>query len=351
MIYLYPIDDKGCGSYRLIWIVQALEAKYPELQGQFKVVMPGDDTSGGVVARVSGSGRNQRVTDLKVPDDCKAVVLQRPSKLMMGQSIPFLRRAGVKVIIELDDDLEAISPRHFAWGQMRAPGNHPGLLKASCKHADLVTASTPALIERYAPHGRGVVLPNFIPRHLLQQVDMTEPRWGTPPLTVGWPGSMSTHPDDLDVMGGAIAQVCRGNVRFKILGGGSPKDARRILGTNVEVSGTIDFDKWLSTIKQELDVGVAPLELSSFNEAKSNLKPLELSAAGVPFVCSPSREYKALGAGLVVPTNKPREWVKALTSLVKDKSLREHEIGRNHEIVQKNILEDHVDLWRDAWLS
>jgi glycosyltransferase involved in cell wall biosynthesis len=219
-------------------------------------------------------------------------------------------------------------------------GHDPRALRVACERADLVTASTPALLKKFAPHGRGMLLRNYLPKKLFRPEDVAkEPH-------IGWPGAITTHPDDLKVMGNALALL---GAPVRLVGGDSGNRAKAVLGVDpVEVTGNIPFDDWMDAVAT-IHTGVAPLELSGFNIAKSWLKPLEMAAAGVPFVASPTPEYEALGAGLIVRGNKPREWQKALRRLLTEPGLREHEIGRNREVAQKWVMEDHLDEWREAW--
>ncbi len=65
-------------------------------------------------------------------------------------------------------------------------------------------------------------------------------------------------------------------------------------------------------------IGLVPLSSASFNEAKSAIKGMEYAASGIPFVASPSPEYRWLqethDLGLVA--RKPAQWTKHLERLV-----------------------------------
>lgn len=333
--YLYPMDDTGCGSYRFYWPAEALIDAEPDLADRIKIVPAGDH--GGIQAHIVQG----RIKDITVPDDCETVVLQRPSSELMLQMIPLMQRGGIKVVVEIDDDLEALSARHPSWPLLRMPGHNPKVMRLACRVADLVTATTEALLERYAPHGRAALIPNCLPKRFLElELKSPEPE----DKSVGWPGSINTHPDDLAVLGTAPRRV---EVPWHIVGPLSDR-GKQLLGVEPSFTGSVPFREWLPAIST-LHTAVAPLALTRFNEAKSALKPLELAAARVPFACSPTPEYSRLGAGLIVRGNKPNEWVKALKRLLNEPGLREHEIGRNLEIARKWVIEDHIDAWRQAW--
>lgn len=188
----------------------------------------------------------------------------------------------------------------------------------------------------------------------------TAPRVGpTLPLRVGWPGSIITHPDDL---GPTLPALHRLSIAPLFALGPHPhptsehrrKPLARQPYSDMVFSGKIDFDEWLPYIAEHLDIGIAPLETSRFNEAKSWLKPLELAAAGTPFVASATSEYTQLKAGLLA--RKPNDWYRQLRTLLNDADLRQAEIERNRLIAQSHTYDNpHVmDDWAKVfapWLT
>jgi hypothetical protein len=99
-----------------------------------------------------------------------------------------------------------------------------------------------------------------------------------------------------------------------------------------------------------MDVGIVPLEDTDFNAAKSRLKGLEMAAVGVPFVASPRDEYQRLhrlGAGLLA--DRPRDWRRHLTRLVRDGDYREELADRGRAVAAAETYENHADRWWAAW--
>lgn len=329
MLYVQGMDVYACGHYRCYWpaamIGEGIHLGYPDDVG--------DD---GIRARIHPVTRT--VIDVTIPTDCDAVLVQRPTSIMLLDTIKALKRAGIRIIVEIDDDLAALSPRHPSWALLRMPGHSPTAFIEAAKIADRVVCSSAALLERYGGD-HGVLVPNFLPPHFygLEKSEDATPH-------VGWPGSVGTHPDDLAVMGNALTRL---KVPMKIVGP-PPRTGRTGLGVDIEYTGSVPFEEWIPAVSQ-IHTGVAPLEDTLFNTAKSSLKPLELAVAKVPFVCSPTREYLHLGAGLFA--GKPKEWERQLRRLLIDPVLRAEEVERNYEIAQKWALKDHVDLWRDAWMN
>jgi hypothetical protein len=100
----------------------------------------------------------------------------------------------------------------------------------------------------------------------------------------------------------------------------------------------------------KIGIGIAPLSDTRFNACKSWLKPLEMSALGVPWVASPRAEYArlhALGAGILA--ERPRVWYRELAALRESADLRAEVAGRGREAAEKLRLEDHAGDWLDAW--
>lgn len=329
MIYTYPMDLTGCGSYRILWPAALIGEN-------IRIVDPGDDA--GVQVSV---GRDNEVLDVSIPTDCDTVLVQRPTSTLVVNTLIALKRAGIKVIVEVDDDLMVLSPRHPSWELLRLPGNRPDAFVDACRMADRVIASTKELLRKYG-FGHGVYIPNYLPPHFFAAPDNS----ARVHPSIGWPGSISTHPDDLSVLGNALTGL---GVPVRIVGPSSTR-GRTLLGVDVDFTGSVEFKDWIPAVSQ-IHTGIAPLALTPFNKAKSSIKPIEMAVARVPFVCSPTDEYVATGAGLVARDNKPREWAKLLRRLLNEPGLREHEIGRNYEVAQKWALEDHLDEWRDAWFA
>lgn len=281
------------------------------------------------------------VKDVLVEAD--VVVLQRTTHAYMAQAVGVMRAKGITVVVDVDDDLSSIHPSNPAWAAHR-PGHGPHSwqnLAVACRDASLVTASTPALLEVYAKHGRGHVLPNYLPDRYygLPRQDSN---------VVGWPASFHSHPNDPEVMGGAIARLVDEGAEFVMRGDST--GAGSALGLAADpVGGGVPIEEWPATVAS-IGVGVAPLADTRFNAAKSWLKPLEMSAVGVPWVASPRAEYRRLhemGAGLLV--DNPRRWYRAVKRLHESAGLRQEMSEAGRAVAEQLRLRDHWGEWMTAW--
>jgi glycosyltransferase involved in cell wall biosynthesis len=277
------------------------------------------------------------------------VVLQLPKTLAMLQCIRVLQKNGVAVVVEIDDLLSGVPFGHIAHTGLVRRG--AGEIARQCaREADLVTVSAPALLKEYAPHGRGVVVPNAIDRRTAE----LPPAYDREPdvVTVGWTGTVSGHPYDLQEMGSGLQQALdrtRGASRFLVFG--QKFDARERLGLSDEpdeIPWLPDVDGYLTRMGEVFDVGVAPLRNDRFNECKSWLKPLEYSARGVYCVRARTAEYDRLGLGL--PARAPKDWAKWVSLGVQDADRRREMAAAAREKVLAGHLTEHTaERWVDAW--
>jgi hypothetical protein len=327
---VYPSDRFGCGSFRAIWPGEHCAAAGHDVD----VVRPQDR---GVRLVMEGGV----VKDVLVNAD--VVVLQRVTHAYMAQAVAVLRAKGIAVVVDVDDDLSSIHPSNPAWAVHR-PGAGPHSwhnLALACREATLVTVSTPALLDVYARHGRGHVLPNYLPDQyyglLRQDSDV-----------IGWPGSFHSHPNDPEVVGGAVARLVDEGAEFVMRGDST--GAGRAFGLAEDPSGVgVPIEEWPRAVAS-LGIGIAPLADTKFNRSKSWLKPLEMSAAGVPWVASPRAEYRrlhALGAGVLA--DRPRVWYRELKRLRESAALR-HELSDAGRVVAEGLrLGDNSWRWQEAW--
>jgi len=275
--------------------------------------------------------------------DADVVVLQRVTHAYMAQAVGVMRAKGITVIVDVDDDLSSIHPSNPAWAAHR-PG--AGLhswhnLALACRNASLVTVSTPALLDVYARHGRGHVLPNYLP-------DMYYGLPRTDSDAIGWPASFHSHPNDPGPVGGAIARLVDEGAEFEMRGDAT--GAGRAFGLAEDPpGGGVPIDEWPAAVAG-IGVGIAPLADTRFNAAKSWLKPLEMSACGVPWVASPRAEYRRLhemGAGVLA--DRPRVWYREVKRLRESAALRQELSEAGRVVAAQLRLRDHSWRWAEAW--
>jgi glycosyltransferase involved in cell wall biosynthesis len=195
-----------------------------------------------------------------------------------------------------------------------------------------------------------VVVPNAIPRRTAE----LPPAYEREPdvVTVGWAGTVGSHPYDLQEMGTGMQQALdrtAGRSRLAILGlAGNAQELLRLTDAPVEIPWVMDVDGYAAALGERFDVGIAPLRLDDFNACKSWLKVLEYSARGVFSVRSPSPEYERLGLGY--RAKRPRDWATALIRAVEDPDWRREQAAAARETVLAHHLTEHTaEQWASAW--
>lgn len=350
-VLIWPADEGGTGWYRLRWPAMALAR-----EGADVVI----DTRGPVLAWSAPWQGAQPppwvdAVALAQHPGADVVVLQRPGRKWWAQAIPMLQKIGVRVVVDVDDRFDKIDPRNAAYPHYAQPATawHSWLhIDAACRLADLVTASTPALVERFG-YGHGLVLPNLVPDLYLRLALMAE----VAPCTVGWSGSVETHPGDLEATAGQVPLVLGAwpDWRVHVVGTGEGvADRLRLTGPQAErltASGWVTIEDYPLEVAR-LAVGVVPLADSVFNRGKSALKMGEMAAMGVPVIASPTPDNQRLhGQGVGVLAASPGQWRRHLHRLAGSPQARADLGGAGRQAMARLTYEQHCGRWWDAWTA
>jgi hypothetical protein len=343
-VLVYPADRYGCGYHRIIWPAQQLIAA----GHQVEIAPPGE-------RNIEFTVQHDVVVDARLPEDVDVIVFQRVTHLYLSQAISLLRGRGYAVVVDVDDDLTSIHPENPAWEKLHPRNFNRSTddgqrhlhswqyLNDACRAATLVTTSTPKLLERYAKHGRGHVLLNYLAPHYygLDHVDSN---------SIVWPASLHSHPNDPEVVGSAISRLVDEGARFTTYGKPIITAARfGISRPTHDTPAQIELEEWPTDVGQH-GIGIAPLADTLFNASKSWLKPLEMSAVGVPWVASPRAEYARLhrlGAGVLA--DKPKHWYREVKDLWLNEPRRRELSEAGRAAAEQLRLEDHAWRWWEAW--
>jgi glycosyltransferase involved in cell wall biosynthesis len=332
-----PSDETGCGKYRLIWPAEALASAGHDVLIQKR-------------PRILVNSKTDPPTVVEcLLEQTDVVIFQRPGSYQIFQLIPLLHKRGVKVVVDMDDDLSCIHPRNPAYGYYdpnRDPHRNWEWAVKACDAADLVTVTTEALAERYGSHGRVAILPNCVPASFLTVEGKPNEM-----VTVGWAGYTGTHPEDLQVTHGAVNEaLCKENARFLALGDVKSFDKlgirNRFPHQHQEGVSMEEYPEFVS----QLDIGIVPLASTSFNAAKSWLKALEYAALGVAPVVSPTPDnMRMVEAGAAYVARSPKAWLETIRSLVRDERERKELAIRAREFASTWTVEGNAWRWWQAW--
>jgi glycosyltransferase involved in cell wall biosynthesis len=332
-------DSGGCGFYR----VRAPSEEIRKL---------GVDVTVETDIQVSAARHPDGMVEVhEVQTDADLLIIQRPLDNAMTSVIKQAKKQGIATIVELDDDMGNIHKDNAAYDKVYGyKWSGDQWIQAAVAEADLMTVSTPAL-ERYATHGRSAVLRNCVPDSIFDVKVEPSAEWPR----VGWSGSVQTHPTDLQETRGAIGEVLKSNeLSFSVIGDG--EKVARYLKLDGKVSklwatGWVPIDMYYEAVNQFIDIGIVPLEISPFNQAKSALKGLEFAALGIPFIASPTREYErmeAYGIGKIAKT--PGDWRRHLQRMI-DRPEETKRIGLEYrdKIKAEHTYSVNAPKWLEAW--
>lgn len=273
-------------------------------------------------------------------------------KLMMHASVPQLfhtmQSKGQTVAIDIDDfhfDMHEENIAHAATNPHTNPTNNRMWYEIGIRQADFITVSTGFLADFYGRRCRDVrLVRNAVETDRFTPVEQTE----NP--TFGWIGGTLWRSGDIELLRDWLPEFVKKHKVPVRHAGHIPGDPRHFgVRAGLKRVDTTPM-RTISKVPEMMDfhVGLVPLVRNSFNEAKSYLKGLEYAAAGIPFIATPTEEYRLLAAsGVGRLASSPDEWMDHATALL-DPSTRIAEAERNRAIVKQKF---DIDGMGEAWAT
>lgn len=263
-------------------------------------------------------------------------------KLMMHASVPTLfhtmQSKGQTVAIDIDDfhfDMHEENIAHAATNPHTNPENNRMWYEIGIRQADFITVSTAFLADFYGRRCRDVrLVRNAV------EVERFSPVYQPEKPVYGWLGGTLWRSGDIELLSSwlpAFSQDHDVTVHHAGHIPGDPKHfavragLKRVQTTSMQTIGNVP------KMMENFHVGLVPLARNAFNEAKSYLKGLEYVAAGIPFIATPTEEYRVLhaaGVGRLAVT--PDEWRDHATELL-DPDVRREEAERQRQIVSEKF--------------
>ena len=272
--------------------------------------------------------------------------------VVVQRILPFLdvlrekcEKYDIRLVYETDDDLLGVEKNSPSYEYVsRVSKSIRNFIDAS----DVITVSTPTLASRF-DKDRTVVISNYYVNSVFDIKDdiKTEGR-----LKLGYYGTL-THSKDLFLIKNVILRLKeKYDFDFEVIGGFNASD-------NVDESwfkaielppNNMDFKNFMGWLSETVDwdIALVPLEDSSFNQCKSELKFIELAVLGLPGVYSDMCVYNGVvndGVNGFLASNED-EWVVKIEKLISDESLRRH-IRQNalENVLSDYKIEDRVEIW------
>jgi glycosyltransferase involved in cell wall biosynthesis len=274
-------------------------------------------------------------------------------KLLLHQSTPDefakMRARGDRVVVDVDDFHFQIAESNIAarmTSPLHSPDNNRMWHEVSMRVADRLTVSTDFLASHYERRCRDVV----VVRNALDTARFAAVEQPHVPV-FGWVGGTPWRSGDIELLADWLPGFV-GDFDLSVHHAGHiPGDpghfASRAGLRRVSTSLNCAMDQYPSLLSG-FHVGLVPLARNPFNEAKSYLKGLEYAAAGIPFIASPTEEYRLLAeAGVGRLAETPDEWRDHATALL-DRDVRVEEADRQRRIVQEQF---DVSTMGEAWAT
>lgn len=248
----------------------------------------------------------------------------------------------LRIVMDFDDLLTEISPHNFyfqdAWKDM------PRRLKELGRLCDVFTVSTEPLAKAMREfHDHVVTIPNGIDPSQWTRLPR-RPRGKTDKLRVGWVGGYS-HAGDLALIREVISKLAR-DVDWIMLGM-CLEDSKTHLK---EFYPAVPFAQYPNKFASlDLDLALAPLEMTHFNECKSNLRLLENGILGIPVIATDITPYQC-GLPVTLVDNRPQTWIRAIRERVGEReALLRDGIALRNAVLRNWTLEQTLPAWVLAW--
>jgi len=288
----------------------------------------------------------------------KILVLKLPMHKVNLIATDMAKSMGIKVVVDVDDFFEGIPSENRAseiTDPQKNPDNNRKIYFDVMEMADALVCSTSFLFDFYSR--KYPKKPVFLVRNSVdtKRWEKTKKKRSAP--VVGWVGATPWRANDLEQLAPFIDDyLITRNLKFhhsgNIPNATYAKSAAEALGIGPERFSSLGMAPMtdLPRLFLPIDIGIVPLSDIPFNHAKSYLKGLEYSIAGIPFIASRSPEYELLadaGVGRIATSGK--QWVSHLDELLNYK-VREDEADLNMDIVKNHFsIESFAGAWETTY--
>lgn len=332
--FFWPADVGACGQYRCYMPAKALAQQF-----DIQVEVAGHST---LPFTILVAQRTHK------PDPVNFLKFIREQRTNTG-GVP-------KIVYEIDDDLWSIEPHNKKPYEYFNQEGNLARAEEAIALADLVTVSTQPLADIVSKwNDNVVVLPNSVPDRLFHEgaYPYTTGEPGKP-YVLGWAGS-NTHLEDLNTIMSTLDSFLRLTPNSRMVFFGT--DYTHLLSPSVHAQ--CRYAPWQSTVvgfhdllgRAQIDVMLAPITPTKFNESKSNLRLIEAAALGIPTIATDFGPYSSASHGKSALLVQPGDsWMSALNEL--NNPLLRLEMSRHaREWAAEYRLSITAAGWRDAYLQ
>ncbi len=252
-------------------------------------------------------------------------------------------------IWELDDILSAVPD----WSPHKhlIPANIDDKMRKAVAVCDAVVVST----EPLARHVRSIcepgtevrVVPNMLTQDDIQKTRdiKNKQKMDFGRVRIGWMGGMG-HKGDLDLLTPAMRELSNKGVDWVFFG------QRPYCEVPVEFHGGVPPNDYLGYYASlRLDLALAPLEHSMFNECKSNLRMLEAGILGIPVIASRITPYLEREPPVFAYAETPQEWLHKIQEfLVNREAAYNAGLALQKWVFKNYIIDEQLERRTRMWL-
>ncbi len=334
----YLADYSGCGHWRILWPEAVINAS----------------------GRAISQSTTAMVADPRWYQGVKCVKLQRQASKSQVDFVKHLKKVqqehGFKIIYEVDDvvfreEIPDYNKFKFAFDTEEIRNNCIEIMDL-CDEVTLTNDFMRKLFQSKISNQNVTVIPNFVPYSWMGylfnrgQVQQSYDKNKNKPRVL-YTGS-GAHYDVGNKTGGkddmsAVVDVIRKTVnKYQwIFVGAFPPPLEDLVR-----SGKIEFHAWKSLLEYpsfirnlNAQLMVAPLEVSNFNNSKSDIKFIEACTLGIPCLCQNMETYHTAPDDLKF--NTPEEFEEKIDWILNKKNRARYysNIGKLREIAEGRVLE------------
>ena len=337
-------DFKKKSEYKYVLIIDGVENIIPQCT-RYRVLNKAE--------QLKQLGYDVKVVNLSKLQllDCKGashIIIYRASDLpILSQICHLAGRTGVPVFYDIDDlvfdtkytdqlaytqELSSIDKNNYdesvrGYGRM-------------LKKCDAVITSTNQLAEELRNYKSTVILNRNVLSEELVEISQKNPHkdFDDDKVRMAYFSGSITHNENFEMIKPAIISLLKKYKNLELHLAGHldiPKDIA-CFGEQIVTHPYVDWRE-LPKLISEMDINLAPLVKSTFNEAKSEIKWLEASAVKVPTVASRIGSFEDMiedGVDGLLATDV--EWEEKLESLITSKDYRNRIANSAYQTVMTN---------------
>lgn len=334
----YLADYSGCGHWRILWPEQVINAS----------------------GRAISQSTTAMVADPRWYESVKCVKLQRQASKAQVDFVKHLKKVqqehGFKIIYEVDDvvfreEIPDYNKFKFAFDTKEVRDNCIEIMDM-CDEVTLTNDFMRKLFQSKISNQKVTVIPNFVPYSWMgylfnrRQVQQSYDKNKKKPRIL-YTGS-GAHYDVGNKTGGKddmseVVSVIRKTVNQYqwIFVGAFPPPLEDLVK-----AGKIEFHTWKSLLEYptfirslNAQLMVAPLEVSNFNNSKSDIKFIEACTLGIPCLCQNMETYHTAPDDLKFST--PEEFEEKIDWILNRKNSKRYysNISKLRGIAEGRVLE------------